>query len=355
MQRRCVRQALQWSALCAAVVALSLVFEQLGVPAAELFAGLISATLLALARFAPDAFPWIVPRSSQAILGVLIGTKLNITILDSAKHSAVPIVLIVASTLVFTLGAGLLLGMRKDVSPVTGILSLAPGGASSVTAISHELGGDSRSVAVLQFLRLGIVTMAMPVVVLWLSDGPLVADRAPETNQPWFIDLAFVGVCAVLGAPLGRLLRLPAGALLGPMLVSAAAAVIPVPWVAPPPTVLTGIAFAVIGSQAGLRFTPKSLKELARMLPLALTLIIVIIVVCAGLGLVLAKVMGISPLEGYLATTPGGIYAVLAFAVASHVDVTFVTTVQVLRVFAMLLVLPAIASAVSKFRERRSR
>ena len=57
---------------------------------------------------------------------------------------------------------------------------------------------------------------------------------------------------------------------------------------------------------------------------------------CAGLGAVLSAATGVSALDGYLATTPGGLYAVLATASDSGADVTFVLAVQVLRLFVML-------------------
>ena len=74
------------------------------------------------------------------------------------------------------------------------------------------------------------------------------------------------------------------------------------------------------------------------------------IAACAGLGLVLSAVTGATPLEGYLATTPGGVYAVLATAISSGADVTFVVAVQVLRVIVMLLLAPAVARLVGRRR-----
>ena len=47
--------------------------------------------------------------------------------------------------------------------------------------------------------------------------------------------------------------------------------------------------------------------------------------------------------DAYLATTPGGLYAVLAAASTSDVDATFVLAVQVLRLLAMLLAAPLLA------------
>ena len=67
----------------------------------------------------------------------------------------------------------------------------------------------------------------------------------------------------------------------------------------------------------------------------------------AGLGLLLSRLTGVTALEGYLATTPGGVYAVLATAISAGVDVTFVVAVQVLRVIVMLLVAPVVARLVA--------
>jgi len=75
---------------------------------------------------------------------------------------------------------------------------------------------------------------------------------------------------------------------------------------------------------------------------LATALIVVVIVACAGLGLVLAEITGVDRLTAYLATTPGGLFAVLATAADSGSDVTYVLAAQVIRVFAMLLFAPVL-------------
>lgn len=117
---------------------------------------------------------------------------------------------------------------------------------------------------------------------------------------------------------------------------------------ADPPDVVVELAYAVIGWQAGVRFTRASLRTVVDVLPLATALIVAVIVACAGLGLLLAQLTGASALEGFLATTPGGVYAVLATAISAGVDVTFVVAVQVLRVIVMLLVAPVLARLVGR-------
>jgi uncharacterized membrane protein AbrB (regulator of aidB expression) len=83
----------------------------------------------------------------------------------------------------------------------------------------------------------------------------------------------------------------------------------------------------------------------------ALTLTLVIILGCAGMGLFLASATGQSPLAGYLATSPGGLFAVLAIAAETGTSATFVLAVQVLRIFVMLLVAPGLAVFLSRLRE----
>jgi hypothetical protein len=120
------------------------------------------------------------------------------------------------------------------------------------------------------------------------------------------------------------------------------------------PAVLVQVAYMLIGWQAGLAFTRESLRAIERLLPLAFGLIVALNVATVGLGVALAKVAGISPLEGYLATSPGGIYAVLATAVETGSNVTFVIAAQVLRVLLMLFAAPLLARGFIRVAQRRA-
>jgi len=200
-------------------------------------------------------------------------------------------------------------------------------------------------VAVLQYLRVLLIVVLMPVVATVVygasagGDGPAAASAGPG----WPAGLLFTVACSVTGVVVGRLVRLPVAALLGPMV---AAAAVEMTGLAPDievPALLQSAAFLVIGLQVGISFTRASLTTIGRALPLALAVIAGLILASAGLGAVLAAVTGASPLDGYLATTPGGLYAVLATATDSGADATFVLAVQVLRLFVMLLSAPLVA------------
>ena len=110
------------------------------------------------------------------------------------------------------------------------------------------------------------------------------------------------------------------------------------------PTPLQWLAYALIGVQVGLRFTRASLASITRMMPLVLAIIVVMVAATAGLGALLAWLTPVDGLTAYLATTPGGLFAVLATAADSGSDVTYVMAVQLLRLVLILLLTPVLAS-----------
>jgi membrane AbrB-like protein len=339
----------RWALLIVLTVGGTAALTPLGVPSPALFAGLVVATVLALAGL-PVAAPGPLNGAAQAVIGVVIGVLAQPGTLAGLAGQWVPVLLVSVATLAVSMAAGLLLGLRRGISPLTGMLALTAGGASGLVAVSRELGGDDRTVAVVQYLRVGMVTATMPVVATLGFGAAAGAGPAAPGSAPLVVDVGYLAVCAGAGTVLARAARVPAGALLGPMVVAIAINMTGWSFGATPPAPLVEIAYAVIGWQAGARFTRESLRTVLGALLPAATLIVGVIVACAGLGLLLSTLTGTTALDGYLATTPGGVYAVLATAVSAGTDVTFVMAVQVLRVIVMLLVTPAIARLAGRAR-----
>jgi len=334
----------RWALIVGLTVPVTVGLGAVSVPSPALFAGLLVGTVLALLGRAPRAVPQPATTGAQAVIGVVIGLIAQSDTLAAVARDWLPVLGIGLATLLASMGAGLLLGVQRGVSPLTGMLALTAGGASGLVAISRELGGDERVVAVVQYLRVGLVTATMPVVAA-LAFGARHGAPGGDTaaSAPWYVGLGVLAFCCAVGVPLGVLTRVPAGALLGPMVVALVLALTGWSFGSTPPSLVVDVAYAVIGWQAGVRFTRESLRTVARVLPLAIGLIVVIIGACAALGVVLAHLTGSTLLEGYLATTPGGIYAVLATAISAGTNVTFVVAMQVLRVVLMLLIAPFLA------------
>lgn len=341
--RRCLASwglGLLAAAIGTAAVALA------GLSAPALFGSLLGGMTYAL--FAPrrltlPTMPGPAATLAQGMVGVSIGAYVDAaTAAELAAHGG-PILAVCGATVAASLALGAVLA-RHGVSLATGMFAMICGGASGVSAIALELGADDRVVSVVQYLRVVIVVAGMPLVTAAVFRPPRgQASPAAAADVSGLVAAAFVAICLVVGLLLARLTRLPAGAVLGPLVAAVALSMSGLmPPVLVPAWPLT-LAYAVIGLQVGLRFTRASLRQIAGLLPAAVGLILALLVTSALLGLGLVAWVGVTPLDAYLATTPGGLYAVLATAVDSGADVSFVLTVQVVRLVAVLAAAPAVA------------
>jgi uncharacterized protein len=338
------RRLLDWTVVLLVGIATGALLSALSVPSAPLFGGLVAGLGRALLGRDRPALPRPAGVGAQAVIGVSIGALVQTATLHTLAEHWLPVLLVTIATLLVSLVAGQVMRLQRGVGPVTGAFSMIAGGASGITAMARDLGADEQVVAVLQYLRVLLIVVAMPIVATTVYGASAGTGPAPAADAPgWPAGLLFTAVCVGVGLLLGRVTRLPVGALLGPMAVAAALDLSGLSQGAGVPSVVAAAGFLAIGLQVGLGFTRDSLRLVGRALPLALLLIVAAVAACAGLGMVLARVAGVSALDGYLATTPGGLYAVLATATDSGADATFVLSVQVLRLFVMLFSAPLLA------------
>jgi membrane AbrB-like protein len=341
-----------WLLVALAIAAVSVAGEAAGVPGSALLAGLLVGLVVAV-----RGRPWLALgrwpfTAAQALIGVALGTYLRPSTLSALGSHWLAVLAVSAATLALTVGAGILLARVTDIDAPTAALGMVAGGASGIVAMSDDLGADDRLVAVMQYLRVLVIVVLTPLAgAVLFAPGSAHAARVGGADPGLLADVAFTAGAALLGVLVARPLRLPAGALLGPMVLTATLSLTGVSGGARVPYVVAQVAFAVIGLQVGLRFTRESLGRVARLLPWVLGSIAALIAACAVLALVLSKLAGISFLDAYLATTPGGLYAVLATAVSTGANTTFVLAVQSLRLLVMLAAAPVIVRALA----RRSR
>jgi uncharacterized protein len=333
----------RWLLLAALVAAVSTVFVFIALPTPLLFGGLIGALIYALTRpSAPLGLPGSWFKAGQAVVGAIVGSAVDWGTLAGLGARWLIVLGISCFALLVSVLVGSLL-TRRGASPATAAFSSIAGGAIGLTAMADDLGADSRVIAALQYLRLLIVLLTMPVVVTSVF-GASDQGGLSIIASDWHVDLPFVVLALGGGVVLGKLLRLPSPALLGPLLVAAPLTLVPYFSGAQVPAVIAGLGYLAIGVQVGLKFTVGSLKSIGRMVPTALLTIVVTLLGCAGLGWVLTITTDATPLDAYLATTPGGIYAVMGTAASTGSDVTFVAAAQILRMLIVLALAPFIAA-----------
>lgn len=341
-----------WLLLLAWVAIASTALSLAHLPTPLLFGGLVGALAYALTRPKQPLqlpAPWFT--TGQAVVGVLVGASVDWASLRALGASWAIVVVVSCFSLVVSVLAGQLL-LRHGVSRVTATFASIAGGAAGLTAVADELGADSRVVATLQYLRLLVVLVTMPLVATTVFGARDEVNPLQVEAHSLPVDLAFAAVAIVVGLYGGRLLRFPTPAIIGPLVAAALLTLVPVFDDARVPWLVASVGYAAIGIQVGLKFTVESLRQIGRMLPTALLTIATTLVACAGLAWVLVATTDVSPLDAYLATNPGGIYAVLGMSAATGGDVTFVAAAQIVRLLIVLGSAPFVAAYLRRFEER---
>lgn len=327
----------------AATVAAGLALDAASLPSPFLFGALLVGLAFALLGPQPAlAVPALGSAAAQAVVGVTLGAYLQSSSLSALGQDWLPVALVSAATLAVSLGAGLATARVTELDRTTAALGMVAGGASGIVTMARELGGDDRLVAVMQYLRVLVVVLLTPILVVVAFPGHH-GDAGTAAGIPLIgsaRDWLLTAGLALAGAELGRATRMPAGTLLGSMILAGAVTLsAPDGWFVVP-ALAQNAAFAAIGLQVGLRFTVETIRQTGRLFVPVLLSILALLLACFGLAIILDATTSVSLLDAYLATTPGGVYAVLAAAVGAGANTTFIIAVQGLRVVVMVLLAP---------------
>ena len=335
-----------WAVLGVGSSLAGLFAQRMGLPAGWLVGPMLVALALALVWEKHPTVPRWGRTASLAVVGGMLAAAFRPSVLPLIAGHWLPVSIVVCGTLLLSLGAGLLLsGLLTHLDRKTAALGTLPGAASGMLAMSDPLGADARLVALMQYTRVVVVVVSATLV------GRLVAGAAPQASSGQGLQAASGGpdllvqgtvptyavtaLVAVLGAWAGTRLRLPAGALLGPLILGVVLAELGVVHLAWPPGVPQA-AYLILGLWVGLLFDGASVKRAGRLFPVVLASAVALVLACAVLGWVLAALTGIDGMTAYLATTPGGIDSVAIVALGSGADAPLVLAVQMLRLLAVV-------------------
>lgn len=326
-----------WSLVLTAT--LGSLFSALQVPSGWLIGALLSAGSVAVISGRELTPPRAVLRPAQGCIGVVAAAPLaGVATAKMAHYLGVSVICSGVTLMLCLACAFVLTRAAKTMSPATALLSTLAGGASGISTMAPELRVDHRYVALSQYLRLVVVTLTLPLVLQLASRPAAVTAHGGADRVSLVTTLTAAAVIGAAGYA-GLRWKWPAPFLLAPML---AALLIGIgsqgQFVLGLPPAVNAVAYVVIGWQAGGSFTRSALRQFVRMLPLTCTFIGIAIGGCFGLAAAISAWagLGLSMSQAYLATTPGGIYAVLAAANDSGAG-PVVVTMQVFRLLVMVL------------------
>ncbi|HTP50985.1 MAG TPA: AbrB family transcriptional regulator [Anaeromyxobacteraceae bacterium] len=344
---RSAPRPLQWAALFAATLLGTFLLRAASVPAALLLGPMAAGIAIAASHgtIAVPRWPFLL---AQGVVGAMIASRFSPDLAAGIARGWKLYLLVTAGVLAASSLLGWLLARWRVLPGTTAVWGSSPGAATSMVVMAEEYGADVRLVAFMQYLRVVLVALiASGVARLAVPGG------ATPSSPPWFGPvhggrLAETLVLVLGGAALGRLSRIPAGALLVPFLLGSSLHL--AGWLAPElPPWLLALSYALVGWTVGLRFTRDILLYAARALPRVLASILALIAACGLLAAALARLAGVDALTAYLATSPGGADSAAIIAASSgKADVPFVMALQMVRAIAVLFLGPPLARLVAR-------
>lgn len=266
------------------------------------------------------------------ILGVLLGSAFRPSLIDELDRWAITLAALVPYIAIATMVGMLYLRRVARLDPTTAYFTSAPGGLSEMMIVGGENGGDERTIGLSHSARVMLVVFTVPFwfqfTVGYDPDTASAVSR-PEV-LPGAVDAVLLAACAI-GWPVAKMLRFPAPALSGPMVLSAVVHLSGLT-AAAPPWVLVAMAQVVVGSAVGCRFAGVSPREVARVAVLALGLTTLLLAVAVVFAVLLHRLTGIGLVNLILAFAPGGLAEMSLVALALGADAAFVSSHHIMRI-----------------------
>ncbi len=285
------------------------------------------------------ARPYVIP-----VIGVMLGSAVTAEVFTQLGEWTVTLMLMLPF-LAVAAGLSFLIYRRiGGYDRVTAFYSAMPGGLNEMLLAGIDAGGHERRIAVAHASRILIV-----VLCIGLYFGFVLGVRPGAGGvMPWigldaldWLDWVVLAACALIGAPLGKAVRLPAGNILGPMILSAAAHVFHIVDTAPP-TLIVNSAQIVLGTVIGCRFLGSALREIGADMRLGLLSSVSMMTVAVVFAQITGVLTGTPPSQVFLAYSPGGLTEMSLLALAMGQEVAYVSVMHILRILLVVGIAPSV-------------
>lgn len=320
-----------------------IVADQVHLPLAFMMGALVATAAVALSRWRPLGRAMVLPNHVRVLVLPVIGVAIGGAFRPGLVQEAMGWWPTLAALLIYLpLAAliGIVVARRGGLGATEALYGSLPGGVVEAVQLAEEAGADARIVSVLHFVRI-IVTIVGMSAIFALLTGASVGSGAGAVlpGSAHVLTLREMGILTALGV-IGfagaRVLRLPAGPMLGPMVLSAIAHVggyvdgVPPVW-------LVHLAQVVIGCGLGARFANLSGRVLARAIRLGLISALAVLGLAAAVAVAMAPVVGVPFTAMFLAYAPAGQTEMSLIALSLQLEVVFVTLHHLTRLVLTIL------------------
>jgi uncharacterized protein len=298
-----------------------LLFLLLSLPGGLISGAMVATGIVAIAG-RPLSVPPHVTQAVLVVLGISLGAVVSRELIQHVSAYPLTIGLLALATFCSTFGSSLYLQRVHGWDRTSAFLAGSPGALSQITILAVERGADLPAIAVVQTMRVIILTAALPMVLALTGVAPASAQgmTLPVASP---LGLAELVVSALAVALVLRIVKFPASWMFGAMIASSV--LHGFGWVdgGVPPWV-RGVALIGVGSLIGSRFARMKPKILFGHINAALGSFAIAIAISAIFVAVILLTTHVRFSDIIVAFAPGAMDAMLALALTLHIDPVFV-------------------------------
>jgi uncharacterized protein len=315
-------------------------FAWIGTPLAWMLGAMFFTTAASLAG-APTEMSLTLRKVMMAILGIMLGSAFRPEIVEQAVLWLPSMGVMIGFMALITTLSYHYLRRFAGMDVATAYFSAAPGGLTEMILVGESMGGNGATISLVHATRILVVVGTIPVYFRYVEGLDIPTMPPGPAGLPDLMDIVLLSACAIIGVPLAPKLRLPAGALLGPMLLSAILHISGLTNAAPPSPVVA-VAQIVIGAGIGCRFAGLSFGSVWRTILFAAGSGLMMVIAATITGISIAPLIGDMPKPLILALAPGGLAEMSLIALSIGSQTAYISFMHLARIVLVVIVFPSI-------------
>ncbi|MEM9436708.1 MAG: AbrB family transcriptional regulator [Pseudomonadota bacterium] len=232
---------------------------------------------------------------------------------------------------------------------VTALYGSMPGGLIEGVALGEKAGGDLVLLTVHHFARIVIVVFTVPFLFLVVS-GDVVGSAsgltlAASASSPF--DVALIAVIALVGAWVGIKIKLPAGHLMGPLILAGALHATGAITVVSPGW-LVALAQLIVGTALATQFAGASIPVLTRAFGLTLVAVLGMFVIAGATAWLMAEYTVLDFPSAFVSFAPGGVAEMGLIALSLDASPVIVAAHHLVRIVLTVIFVRAVAARLAR-------
>ena len=322
----------------------ALVARQIGAPMPFMLGALAASAVMAGlfgARYPANyAFPTPVRLAFIGVIGVMIGSQVDPAMFANAGGVVVSLSVVALFVLASQFMNLFIFHRIGGYDRATAWFAGSPGGLIEAITMGEEAGGDVRVLTLLQFLRIIFVVSLLPIAFSIWHGAPVgsAAGISFGSAVGGVEQLPLVALLVVVGLGLKRVLHLPAGQLIGPLIAAAIVSWFGWADLNMPPWLLAA-AQVVLGVHLGVRFHGVNRALLIKAAQMSLLSVSAMLALGFVLALAVGWATGISLEVLIISYAPGGVTEMGLVAISLAANPTLVTLHHLFRITLTVLLL----------------